>query len=89
MRLARPSLPVCHEKTPMFVSKAFFDSFNDVVLYCELKVDVVELVVVRSFTNTCCQDLLSRYSITAILTIFLLLVVVCWPDSDVYVKLVT
>ncbi len=73
----------------MFVSKAFFDSFNDVVLYCGLKVDVVELVVVRSFTNTCCQDLLSRYSITAILTIFLLLVVVCWPDSDVYVKLVT
>ena len=73
----------------MFISKAFLDSFNDVVLNCRFKVDVVELVVVRSFTDTCCQDLLSRYSITAILTIFLLFVVVCWPDPDVYIKLVT
>jgi hypothetical protein len=89
MRLARPRLPVCHEQTPMFVSKAFLDSFNDVVLHCGLKVDVVKLVVVRFFTNTGCQDLLSRYSITAILTIILLFVVVCWPDPDVNVKLFT
>jgi hypothetical protein len=56
------------------------------MLLCGLKVDMVEFVVVRFFTDASGKDLVSGYSIAAIHSILLLLVVVCWPDPNVHVK---
>ena len=86
MRLASPSLPVYHEQIPIRIPKALFDSIKDVVLLCWFQVDVVELVVVSSFADAGGKDLVSGYSIAAILSILLLLVVVCRPDPNVHVK---
>jgi hypothetical protein len=85
VRLASPSLPVYHEQIPT-IFKAILDSINDVVLLRGLKVDVVEFVVVRSFTDAGGKDLVSGYSIAAIPSILLLLVVVCRPDPNVHVN---
>jgi hypothetical protein len=85
VRLASPCLPVYHEQIPI-PCKLIFDSFNDVVLLIGLKVDVVEFVVVRSFTDASGKDFVSGYSITAILPILLLLVVVSRSDANVHVK---
>ena len=86
VRLASPSLPVYHEQIPIIMRKAIFDSIKYVVLLCGFKVYMVKLVVVRSFTDAGGKDFVGGYSITAILSIFLLLVVVCWSDPNVHVK---
>ncbi len=86
MRLSRPSLTVYHEQI-VVSEKVVFDSFKDVFMSCGLKVDLVELVVVRALPDACGDDLVSRYSITAIATILLLLVVIRRPDPNVDVKL--
>ena len=86
MRLASPCLPVYHEQIHLR-SKAISDSIKDVVLLRWFKVDMVEFVVVRSFTDAGGKDFVSGYSITAIPPILLLLVVVCRPDPNVHVKL--
>ena len=89
MRLASPCLPVYHEQILIIFSKAIFDSIKDVFLLSWFKVDVVKLVVVRSFTDAGGKDFISGYSITAIPPILLLLVVVCRPDPNVHVKFIT
>ena len=89
MRLASPSLPVYHEQISLKTTKFLSDSIKDVVLLRWFKVDVVELVVVRSFTDAGGEDFVGGYSITAIPPILLLLVVVCRSDPNVHVKLIS
>jgi hypothetical protein len=66
--------------------KALLNSLQDVVLLSWFKVDVVEFVVLRSFTDADGEDFVSGCSITAIPSILLLLVVVCRSDPNVHVK---
>ena len=69
--------------------KAIFDSIKDVMLLSGLKMDVVELEVVCSFTNAGGEDFVGGYSVTSIPSILLLLVVVCRSDSNVHVKVIS
>ena len=71
VRLASHSLPAYHEQMPMVRLKAIFDSIKDVVLLRRFKVVVVELVIVCSLSDACGEDLISRYSITAVSAILL------------------
>jgi len=85
VRLASPSLPVYHEQI-LSTLKAIFDSIKYLMLLRWFKVDVVKLVVVRSFTDAGGENFIRGYSIAAIPSILLLLVVVCRPDPNVHFK---